>query len=117
MPVAPEDAGLLAKITAGIGAALAAISTWAWTHTHKRIDEKADKDAFEKLSERIDSHTISRDMFEEHVKSDERRLEDLNDEITTQRGNISKLFDKMSDMDHRSHAHHVELLNAINAKK
>ena len=117
---APDDAGILGKLLAGAGAALAALGTWAWRHTHSRIDRvdtaKADKDAFDKLAAKVENHTISKDAFEQHVKSDERQLSDLNIQIGTQRSHIAKIFDQMRDMENAAHARHVELLNAVHDK-
>jgi hypothetical protein len=111
-----EDPTLMGKIFGGVGAALAAISTWAWTHTHKRIDEKADKEAFDKLAAHVDAHSISRDLFEQHVANDERQLAAITDEIDKQRGHTEKIFDLVRGIETQAHSRHVELLNAIHGK-
>jgi len=96
----PDDVGLAAKIMGGLGAALAAIGTWAWAHTHARIkdvDMKADTKA---SAEEVDRH----------------------------RDHISKLFDKISELsdkteikftvlERQSTDRHIELLNAIHSIK
>jgi predicted transcriptional regulator len=112
----PDD-DILAKIAAGLATALAAIGTWAWHHTHKRIDMAADKEAFDKLSERVENNTITRAEFNEHAKSDERQLNAINGEMSTQRDHIGKIFDQMRDMESTGHERHIELLNAINGRK
>ena len=96
----PEDVGLAAKIMAGMGAALAALGTWAWAHTHKRI-EQVDKKAESKASaEEVDRH----------------------------RDHIAKLFDKIGELSDKTEIRfaaveskasdrHVELLNAIHSIK
>ena len=38
-----EDPDLLSKLLAAMGVALTALGTWAWNHTHKRIDTIASK--------------------------------------------------------------------------
>ena len=93
-----DDIGLAAKIMGGMGAALSALGAWAWAHTHARIDRKADKEAFDKLSAHIETHMIGTTAFSEHTKSDERQLEQLNVELATQRGHIGKLFDELAGL-------------------
>src|SRR3990167_16968 len=94
----PEDIGIAAKIMAGLGAALAALGTWAWAWTHRRI-ESVDKKADSKASaEEVDRH----------------------------RDHIAKLFDKISELsdkteikftvlERQSTDRHIELLNAIHS--
>ena len=96
----PDDVGLAAKIMGGLGAALAALGTWAWAHTHSRIkdvDMKADTKA---SSEEVDRH----------------------------RDHIGKLFDKVQELSDKTEARftvmeqtgfdrHIELLNAIHSIK
>ena len=119
-----DDIGLAAKIMGGMGAALSALGAWEWAHTHARIDRKADKEAFDKLSAHIETHMIGTTAFSEHTKSDERQLEQLNGEISTQRGHIAKLFDKIEELGDKTEVkfnvlerlgteRHIELLKAI----
>ena len=96
----PDDVGLAAKIMGGLGAALAALGTWAWAHTHSRIkdvDMKADTKA---SSEEVDRH----------------------------RDHIGKLFDKVQELSDKTEVRftvmekagferHIELLNAIHGLK
>lgn len=79
--------------------------------------DKAAKAELERLCKRVESHTIGKDAFEEHVKSDERQLAALHTEIGVQRGNISKVFDKLEDVREDMHKGHTELLNAIHSIK
>jgi hypothetical protein len=120
----PDDASILGKLLAGTGAALAALGAWAWRHTHSRIDRvdtsKADKEAFDRLAERVENHSISTKLFDEHVKSDERQLAAINTEIGVQRANIAKIFDKLETVREDMHRQHDEtrqiVLEAIRRK-
>lgn len=80
------------------------------------------------LYSRVENHTISKDVFEEHVKADVRQFEQFGAELATQRSHIDKLFEKMEESnsetqvrftksDYDAHARHVDLLNAIHALK
>lgn len=95
---APDDPGILAKVTVGLGAALTALGTWAWHHTHARIKDTETK---------MDSKASS-------------------DEVDRHRDHISKLFDKVQELsdktdlrfaavEARASDRHVELLNAIHS--
>ena len=95
MPYLDSD-GIVWKLLSAAVAALSAVVTWAWVHTHGRI-EKVDKKSDDKADRA---------------------------EVDRHRDHISKLFDKISDMDRRteqrfmeveriSHDRHVELLGAI----
>ena len=99
-----SDPDLWAKIAGGFGAALSALGTWAWGHTHKRIDK-------------VESALISKDEFDAHIKADEKIQSTIAAELTTQRGHIGKIYDQMRDMEDKGHSRHVELLNAIHEKK
>ena len=96
----PDDVGLAAKIMAGMGAALAALGTWAWTHTHRRIDK-------------VDTKADGKAGL---------------DEVDRHRDHIAKLFDKIGDlsdktevrfavMEKQSFDRHIELMNAIHSIK
>ena len=96
----PDDIGLLGKLIGAMGVALTALGTWAWSHTHKRIDNVGDK-------------------LEGKASADE---------VMVQRGHIAKLFDKVEELgdrtelrfsaqDARAHQMHIELLNAIHSLK
>lgn len=108
-----NDPGILSKLLAGVGAALAALGTWAWGHTHKRIDTKANASELRALAERVEEHTIHRDVFIEHAKSDDQRLEDIGKEIGSLRNNQAKIFDQIRDMEKTAAARHEDLLKAI----
>ena len=96
----PDAQGWMAKALAGMGVALTALATWAWNHTHKRIDNvdtKAD------------------------AKAD-------NAEVDRHRDHIAKLFDKLEELGDKTEVRfavmeksgferHVELLNAIHGIK
>lgn len=99
-----SDPDLWAKIAGGFGAALSALGTWAWGHTHKRIDA-------------IDERTITRDDFNAHVRNDEKVQGAIKGELEVQRGHIGKIYDQMRDMEDKGHSRHVELLNAIHERK
>jgi len=116
-PLQPEGHEFLATLLAGMGAAVLALATWAWYHTHNRIDGKADKEAFDSLSKQVVDHSISRDVFNEHVRSDEQQLGALTDEMKTQREHIGKIFDKIDEVKDLSVSRHLELVNLIRSMK
>jgi hypothetical protein len=123
-----DDVGLLTKILGGLLGALSAAYWWMWNMTHKRIDGKAEAKEMDELVKRIEEHTISKGLFDEHTKSDDKALAAISVEMATQRGNIGKLFDKLEESnaethvrftksDHDAHQRHIDLLNAIHAIK
>lgn len=108
---APDGEGYLHSLVAGLGAVLMALGTWAYNFIHKRIDGISDAG-------------IRKDTFEEHMKSDEKTMAAINAEITTQRQNVAKLFDKIEELGDKTETRftvnektavdrHIELLNAI----
>ena len=109
------DPDLWAKIAGGFGTALAALGTWAWGHTHKRIED-AEKRVMERL-EKIENKAISRDDFDAHAHNDEKVQGSIKEELEVQRGHIGKIYDQMRDMEQKGHERHVELLNAIHLSK
>ena len=98
--MALEDPGILAQITAGFGVALSALGTWAWKHTHKRIDG-------------VEEKTVLRDQFQMHSDQDERLFLQLKQELSEHRADIGQIFNQMRDMEKNSHERHIALLNAI----
>ena len=112
----PEDIGLMAKMVVAAGGILALFGSWFGLHkyTHGKIDKKADKAAFDKLTEKVEQHTISRDVYEEHTRSDIRQLDALSSEIIRQRGHVEKIFDEIKDVRQEMSNGHKELMNAIN---
>ena len=113
----PENAGWLMQIANWIWAGVLGLMAVIYKLTHTKIDGKADKEAFDRLSSRVENHTINKATFDEHVSSDEKQLASINDELGVQRGHIGKIFDRMTQMDENSHSRHIELLNAIHGKK
>ena len=106
-----ENSGYLHSLVAGLGAALLAIGTWAWNMTHKRIDT-----------------TVMKDLFDAHIKNDEKELKGIHDEITLQRGNIAEVFDRIDALsdetqtrftvnDKQAFERHLQLLEAIRESK
>jgi predicted aconitase len=113
----PDDASLLAKIATGLGAALTALGAWAWKHTHDVLMTKADKEAFDRLADKIENHSISKAEFEQHTKNDDVHFAAINTDMHTARTNIAKIFDKLEDVRNTIDTKHIELLNAIHAIK
>ena len=108
-----EGTVLTGAVVAIVVAFVGYILRWAWSHTHTRIDGKADATSFAKLEKKIEEHMILRREFEEHVRSDEHQLEAIRSEQATQRATIAKIFDQMRDMATQNADNHVELLGAI----
>ena len=107
----PQDVGMFTKIIGGLSAAVSALGIWAWGHTHKRIDEKADSLTVKNLTDARNGQIAT-----------------ITDEIKMQRSNIAKLFDKGADLDNktverfthmeeRNSQRHIDLINAINSRK
>ena len=77
----PEpDVGLINKILGLLGAALGTLSLWAWNTTHKRIDEKVDKQT-----------------YDERGASNAEKFVYINKEMDLQRGHVAKIFDDISE--------------------
>lgn len=99
MPLSVDpDSGWMGKALMGMVAALTAVVSWAWSHTHSRI-----KDLDMKTDRKADAVEVER-----------------------HRESIAKLFDKLDELDHkteerftqsdtRSSDRHIELLKAIHA--
>ena len=122
----PDTQSWLSSLVAGLGAAVAALGTWAWRHTHKLIGDKADMKSLDALTKRVEDHAITRDAFDQHTKSDEQQLGAIDKELGMQRGHIAKLFDKLEELGDKTEVRfavmekagferHVELLNAIHS--
>jgi len=123
-----DEVSLLTKILGGVLAALSAAYWWMWNMTHKRIDGKAEAKAMEELAKRMEEHTITKELFDEHTKSDDKQLAAIGGELATQRTHIAKLFDRLEESnaetqirftksDHDAHQRHIDLLTAIHALK
>ena len=93
-----DDNSLLSKIIGVLVAVIGALTGWAWTSTHKRID---------KMEERTEDKAS-------------------NSEVNRQRDHIALLFEKISELGDKTEVRfsrveqqaadrHVELLNAIHA--
>jgi len=106
-----EEPGWLKEAFVALSAAVSFLATWAWKHTHKRIDEK-----------------VSHEVFIQHQKSDEQQLEKISAEIAIQRQHTTKLFEKLEDLSDQTSVkftvlerlstdRHIELLNAINNQR
>lgn len=81
----PEGIGLLAKVI-GAAAAIGVPIGGAYKWLDSRLDKKADKSEVEK------------------------QFTALNAEMTTQRGNVGKIFDQMKESDRIAEERHRELL-------
>lgn len=97
------DVGVWDKIVAAGIAGVAGLITWVFKNTHARID-------------RIEEHMVTKEEFERHAKLDESVQATIQQELTTSRNHVAKIFDQMRDMEKNSHEHHVALLNAINQR-
>lgn len=94
----PESQGWLTTLIGGLGAALAALGTWAWKHTHERLDVVDKKYDSKANKEDVERHRdyIAR-LFE--------KIEEL--------GNKTEV--RFAAVERQNHERHVELLNAIHA--
>jgi hypothetical protein len=121
-----DEPNLLSKALAVAMAALAAAWGWMLHATHQKIDGKADKEAFVNLTQRVEDHMITKAQFDEHVKSDDRQLSELNAEMGRRRDNEEKLFDAVQDLGDKTEVRfaqvestasdrHIEMMKAIHA--
>ncbi len=83
----PADINVVAKLLDWGWAIILALGGFVWRSMEKRIDKLEDA----------------------HSK----RIDETNDEVNVQRGNIAKLFDKLEEHARRSEDRHHELLTAI----
>lgn len=115
----PEDIGFMAKMVVAAGGLLTLFGTWFGLHKYTlgKIDKKADRDAFNALAQRVEDHTISKEVFEEHTKSDKQQLVAINSEIGIQRAHVASIFNQMRDMEKTGHERHIELLKAIHESR
>lgn len=69
------------------------------------------------LTSRINEH---RSQLEKQIETSHialgKRIDESNEEVDTQRVNISKLFDKLEQHSKDSFTRHIELMNAISNK-
>lgn len=93
---APDDPDILSKVTAGLGAALTALATWAWAHTHKRVDA---------VDAKIDgkASTVEVDRHRDHIAKLFDKVQELSDKTDM----------RFSKMESDNFSRHVELLHAI----
>lgn len=102
---------------AGIGAVLLGAWAWVWSRLHRTLDGKVDKEAFNKLEKTVADHSITKEEFKAHAKSDERLFEQLIEEGKLHRETAAKIFDQMRDMEKTSNNQFSSLLGAINGGK
>jgi hypothetical protein len=57
---------------------------------------------------------ITKDLFEEHVRNDERQLNTLTAEVNHHRADLGKVFDEIKDVRKDMNAGQQALLSAIN---
>ncbi len=87
-----DEARIILWVAGGMGTALTLIATWAWSHTHKRID-----DAWKEIDEKADNEELIRardslvsifEQFRIHDKDDRDRHVELV-------GNLSRVEGKL----------------------
>lgn len=101
------EATLLEKILTAVGAGFLAIGTWAWNHTHKRIDHTEDK--VSDMSEQF----IAREEFARHEAYEREQFAALRAEQDIQRAHVAKIFDKLEQVRNDMHAQERTLVSAI----
>ena len=99
-----DETSYLKEIVAISGTLITGMATWAWTHTHKRIDD---------LSDHIEEHMITKDTFNAHTEDNQQRFMQLTAESNTSRAITAKIFDQMRDMEKTTHSNHADILTAI----
>ncbi|HUT61933.1 MAG TPA: hypothetical protein VNA25_29190 [Phycisphaerae bacterium] len=109
----PNDLDNWKTALGGAGAALLAAWGWIFASTHRKIDGKATKESVDRLEGTVSAHTITKESFEQHCKSDERLFEAIVEEAKLQRGHIAKIFDQMKDSEEKSRNRHDATMTAI----
>ena len=100
-------------VALAIGAAVVASWAWIFNSMHRKIDAKADAEAFDRLRKQVENRSISKESFDAHILSDERLFQRLIDESAIQRTHITKIFDKINEADEKNHGRFIELLKEI----
>jgi len=109
----PDDPNNWRAALGGLGAALLAAWGWIFASTHRKIDGKATKESVDRLEVAVSAHTITKDAFDQHCKSDERLFEAIVEESKLQRGHIAKIFDQMKDSEEKARDRHDATMKAI----
>ena len=87
-----SDPSWLTNAVAGLGAAVTALATWAWKHTHKRIDDVNNKtDTF-----------LTNESFLQHIKTRDDRLSHIDHALEKHEAVVGKLFEKLDEVADRT---------------
>lgn len=76
-----NDPSWIAQTIGAMGAAVTALATWAWTHTHKRINDRVEKAS-----------------FKEYAKARGERLDKIDETLSRHEEITEKLFDKIEEL-------------------
>lgn len=101
---AEHDPGVWAQVAQWLWVPVGGLVAALWGTHGKRLDD-------------LEERTITQKAFDAHCASDEKSLRGIDDELSTHRGHIGKVFDKLSDLERQVHRQHVELLNAIHNRE
>lgn len=117
--MAPDDS-VMGFIKDFLWAPALGLVAWAWRHNEKEHDDmKASVQKVEADVQTLGSHLNDRlmDHIDEQIKDTKAFvvLEDskLMAELSTQRGHIGKIFDKLEETSRRSEDRHLQLLEKI----
>jgi hypothetical protein len=123
----PAAAGYLSQLWAIFTAFVVGLAGWAWKHTHKRIDDKADRTAHQEILDRVDGveETIEREVKDLRLELREKAEKE---EMERLRGHIEKLYigqgelaktmaSEFANLTQRVNDAQITLLDRINSLK
>ena len=84
---AENDPSWMSQAIGALGIAVTALSTWAWKHTHKRIDT---------VESKVDRY-ITNEAFLQHTKTRDERLDRIDAVLLHHDGTAAKMFSKLDD--------------------
>lgn len=84
---AENDPGWMSQAIGALGVAVTALSTWAWKHTHKRIDT---------VEAKADSY-VTMQAFLQHTQTRDERLDKIDAALLKHDGTAAKMFDRLDD--------------------
>jgi hypothetical protein len=84
---AENDPSWMSQAIGALGVAVTALSTWAWKHTHKRIDT---------VEAKVDKY-VTMQAFMQHTQTRDERLDRIDAALLKHDGTAAKMFDRLDD--------------------
>ena len=83
-----SDPGWMTAAISALGASFTGLSTWAWLHTHKRIDTVESKV----------SGYVTNEAFMQHTRTRDERLDRIDAALNKQEDITGKLFERLDEV-------------------